>query len=117
MVLIYLCGFVIFLAASHTIRLPLGYHSVTTLNLTAGGQCLAMYDFYSFPFPLALLASVHVVCVVIIPSLLCARGVVRAQMLLDYVVSVVEHKLTLLMYAKKNRHEGDFFYNYHSSLL
>ena len=57
-------------------------------------------------------------------------------MLLDYVVSVVESKLTLvaesgvdfndntaqrdadvLCMQKKNRHEGDFFYNYHSSLL
>ena len=43
-----------------------------------------------------MLASVHVVCVVIIPLSLCARGVVRAQMLLDYVVSVVENKLTLV---------------------
>ena len=66
---------------------------------------------------------------------LCARGVVRAQMLLDYVVSVVESKLTLVaesgvdfndntaqsdadvLYMQKKSPRGRFFYNYHSSLL
>ena len=71
--------------------------TITSTTYCADQHVLAMYNLCSFSFPLALLASVHVVCVVVIipsPSLrswrsylpLVKRLFVRAQVLLDYVL-------------------------------